>query len=81
LGVGPTFPSRTKQFDHYPGPDLLRAVAAEISLPAFAIGGIDQQNLPLVLATGAKRIAVGSAIVDAENPAAAAAALKAMLRG
>jgi thiamine-phosphate pyrophosphorylase len=81
LGVGPILPSRTKQFDHYPGPELLRAVATEISLPAFAIGGIDRDSLPLVLATGVKRIAVGSAIVDAQNPASAAAALKSMLHG
>jgi thiamine-phosphate pyrophosphorylase len=81
LGVGPTFSSSTKAFDHYPGPELLRAVAAEISLPTFAIGGIDRDNLPRVLATGMRRVAVGSAVVDADNPAVVAANLKAMLRG
>ena len=40
IGVGPTFPSGTKQFEQFPGVELLRAVAAEIRLPAFAIGGI-----------------------------------------
>ena len=48
LGVGPTFPSGTKQFDHFPGLELLRAVAAEIRLPAFAIGGIRRENLDQV---------------------------------
>ncbi len=81
LGVGPTFPSATKQFDHYPGPELLQAVADEISLPAFAIGGIDRDNLPKVLATGMRRIAVSSAVVESDNPAVAATDLKAMLRG
>src|SRR5205085_9308028 len=32
LGVGPTFSSPTKQFDSYPGLELLRQVAAEIRL-------------------------------------------------
>jgi thiamine-phosphate pyrophosphorylase len=66
IGCGPTFPSGTKQFDHFPGLDLLRQVASEISLPAFAIGGITPNNLPQVLATGFSRVAVGGAIA-AEN--------------
>lgn len=69
IGVGPVFPSETKQFGHYPGLDLLRAVAAEIRLPAFAIGGICPENLSEVLATGITRIAVGAAITTATNPA------------
>ena len=58
IGVGPTFPSETKHFDAYPGLDLLRAVSAEIRLPAFAIGGITEANLSEVLATGMRRVAV-----------------------
>jgi thiamine-phosphate pyrophosphorylase len=72
LGVGPTFPSATKHFDAFPGLDLLRAVRAEIRLPAFAIGGITPDNLPQVLATGIGRVALGSAITSAGDPAAAA---------
>ena len=45
LGVGPTFPSGTKSFGEFPGVALLREVAAEIRLPAFAIGGIGPQNV------------------------------------
>ena len=68
LGVGPTFPSGTKRFDHFPGVDLLRAVAAEIRLPAFAIGGIDGENVCQVKAAGFTRVAVGGAIAEAGNP-------------
>jgi thiamine-phosphate pyrophosphorylase len=71
LGVGPTFPSNTKHFAEFPGVALLRAVASEIRLPAFAIGGIDHENLPLVLETGFNRIAVSGAIAGAADPAAA----------
>jgi len=81
LGVGPTFPSGTKQFDAFPGPELLRAVAAEIRLPAFAIGGITADNLPQVLEAGMGRIAVGQAVTHAADPAAAARALLARLPG
>jgi len=79
LGVGPTFPSGPKTFERFPGPELLRSVAAEISLPSFAIGGINAGNLPQVLATGIERVAVSSAIVDADDPSAVAADLKRML--
>lgn len=65
LGAGPTFPSTTKSFEEFPGLDYLREVAAEISLPTFAIGGIDAENLPQVLETGITRIAVSSAVSEA----------------
>lgn len=72
IGIGPVFPSDTKQFKNYPGVELLRAVAAEIRLPAFAIGGINRSNIAEVLAAGAARVAVGSAVTSADDPARAA---------
>ncbi len=75
IGVGPMFPSETKQFDQFPGLELLRAVAAEIRLPAFAIGGIGPENVAEVLQTGIRRIAVSGAVLDAPDPAAAARVL------
>jgi thiamine-phosphate pyrophosphorylase len=74
LGCGPTFPSSTKHFDHFPGLELLRQVAAEVALPAFAIGGITLENLPQVLATGFTRVAVGGALAAVSDPAADVAA-------
>lgn len=79
LGVGPTFPSRTKSFDQLPGPDLLRAVTAEIRLPTFAIGGITASNMPEVLATGATRVAVAAAVTGAKDPREAVHALNKVL--
>jgi thiamine-phosphate pyrophosphorylase len=79
LGVGPTFPSGTKRFDEFPGLDLLRAVAADVRLPAFAIGGIDSRNLAQVLSAGFGRIAVASAVLSAPDPGAATAELVAAL--
>ncbi|MEZ6113611.1 MAG: thiamine phosphate synthase [Pirellulaceae bacterium] len=58
IGCGPTFPSTTKAFDAFPGLDYLCQVAAEIRLPAFAIGGITDENLSAVLATGIRRVAL-----------------------
>lgn len=71
IGVGPVFPSTTKQFETYAGLELVARVAAEITLPWFAIGGINAGNIGEVIQAGATRVAVGSAICDAEKPAEA----------
>lgn len=76
LGVGPTFPSHTKQFDAFPGLELVSAVAREIKLPAFAIGGITLENVTQVVAAGLDRIAVATAITGSPQPVAAAVALR-----
>ncbi|HUY92275.1 MAG TPA: thiamine phosphate synthase [Pirellulales bacterium] len=81
IGVGPTFASTTKRFDsgQLTGLELLRAVAAEIRLPAFAIGGIGCDNLHEVMAAGFSRVAVSGAVLSAADPAAAAGELRSTL--
>ena len=69
IGVGPTFSSGTKTFEDFPGLDLIRCVASEISLPWFAIGGIDDRNAPDVKLAGATRIAVSGTVCRSRNPA------------
>jgi thiamine-phosphate pyrophosphorylase len=76
LGVGPTFPSRTKDFLAHPGLDFVRQAFAETSLPTFALGGITPSNVGQVRAAGAHRIAVSHAVCAAEDPRKAAAALR-----
>jgi thiamine-phosphate pyrophosphorylase len=76
IGVGPTFESKTKKFDQFPGPQLLAAVAREIRLPAFAIGGITLENLDTVLETRIGRIAISSALTAQENITAVLVALR-----
>ncbi len=75
LGVGPTFQSGTKNFNEFAGLDYVRAVSAEISLPWFAIGGIDATNVSQVVTAGASRVAVTGAICRSETPQAVAAEL------
>ncbi len=74
LGVGPCFPSTTKSFDTQAPAEFLRAVAAEVALPVYAIGGITLERLDAVAALGIRRVAVASAVTAAADPAAAAAA-------
>lgn len=79
IGCGPTFASRTKSFTAFPGVSFLQQVAAEVPLPAFAIGGITPDNVAQVVAAGVRRVAVSQAVVGDPAPASAARQLKAAL--
>jgi thiamine-phosphate pyrophosphorylase len=78
--VGPCWPTPTKPGRAAPGLQLV-AAAAELGSdkPWFAIGGIDAQRLPDVLAAGARRVVVVRAITAAEDPRAAAQQLSSAL--
>lgn len=80
LGVGPVFPSRTKQFTDFAGLDYVRQAADNISIPWFAIGGITAENLNEVVAAGARRVAVSSTICQAPDPRGVTETLKGMLQ-
>lgn len=79
IGCGPTFPSSTKHFEDFAGPQFVREAVAEISVPVFAIGGIGLQNLEEVTRAGCCRVAVSSAILRAVDPSLAARQLSAAL--
>ncbi len=77
VGVSPVFATATKA-DHAPplGLEGLRAIRAAVGIPLVAIGGIHVENARAVIRAGANGLAVVSAIVSAESPRAAAAALR-----
>ena len=76
--VGPCWPTPTKPGRSAPGLPLVEHVR-EVVRPWFAIGGIDAARLPEVLEAGATRVVVVRAITAADDPAAAAAALRSRL--
>jgi thiamine-phosphate pyrophosphorylase len=80
LGVGPAFPSTTKEFSELPGLDFVRAALAETTLPAFVIGGVNATTIGAAVEAGAKRVAVSQAVAAADSPRATAAVLLSALR-
>jgi thiamine-phosphate pyrophosphorylase len=80
LGVGPIFPSRTKQARPPLGCAFLRRIRAEIRIPIVAIGGITARNLRQVTATGVDGVAVVSAVLGRPDIARAAAELISLLK-
>jgi len=81
LGVGPIFPTTTKPDARSPiGLDgLRRVVEARPELPTVAVGGIDLNRAPSVVAAGAKYVAVVSAVCHAPDPLGALRNLNAAL--
>lgn len=80
LGVGPIFATPTKPDAAPPiGMDGLREICRHVPLPVVAIGGINVANAADAIAAGAQGIAVVSAVVAAEDVAAAAQQLRALV--
>ncbi len=79
IGFGPLFATPTKP-DYAPiGTEEIRRVHELVQLPIFCIGGIKLQNLPAVLAAGAKRVVIVSGLLQSDDIAAATRAAKTLL--
>jgi thiamine-phosphate pyrophosphorylase len=77
LGAGPVFATTTKADAGQPqGLDGLAAMLALAEVPVVGIGAITAANAGAVLATGARGVAVVSAICSAPDPRAAAQELR-----
>ena len=76
MGVGPVFPTGTKPAAKPVTLEYVRWAAANLRIPWFAIGGIALDNVDEVVAAGAQRICVVSAILCADDLAAACRNLK-----
>lgn len=81
IAVGPVFATGTKPTAAPVTLDYVRWAAASVEVPWFAIGGIHLGNLPDVLAAGATRVCVVSAILNAADIAGACRAFKRQLTG
>ena len=67
IGFGPLFATPTKP-DYTPiGMEDIRAAHRRVDLPIFCIGGVKLENLPAVLAAGARRVVIVSGILQAPD--------------
>ncbi|WP_242868870.1 thiamine phosphate synthase [Desulfotomaculum copahuensis] len=77
IGVGPVFETSSKEDVIAPvGLELVRRVAQVVRIPKVAIGGIKAHNAGQAIAAGADGVAVITAVVAAEDVAAAAVELR-----
>jgi thiamine-phosphate pyrophosphorylase len=80
IAIGPVYATGTKPSARPVTLDYVRWASANVPIPWFAIGGINLTNIDDVLAAGAKRICVVSAILNAPGIAAACREFKDRLR-
>jgi thiamine-phosphate pyrophosphorylase len=67
IGVGPIYATQTKP-DYVPvGPPLIGQVRSAVEVPQFCIGGINEKTLPEVLAAGALRVVIVSALLQSTD--------------
>jgi thiamine-phosphate pyrophosphorylase len=78
VGVA-AFATPTKEDAVAGGLELVRAARKRLTIPWFAIGGVDLSNVAEIVAAGAPGVAVVRAIRDAASPEAAARELRAAL--
>ena len=79
LGFGPLFATPTKP-DYQPiGTDDIRRAHEQVALPIYCIGGIKRENIPAILAAGARRVVIVSGILQAPDIAAYCRGVNALL--
>ena len=79
IGFGPLFPTPTKAGRPAIGLQDIATMERDVGskVPAFCIGGITPETLPQVISSGARRVVVVSALLQAEDVRKATADLRA----
>jgi thiamine-phosphate pyrophosphorylase len=72
VGVGPVFDTSTKKIDRPIGLEMIRQAKKHLKIPFFPIGGVNSENLHQLIEAGCTRMAVGSAVICANDVRAAA---------
>jgi thiamine-phosphate pyrophosphorylase len=77
VNIGPIFPTNTKEVrTRILGLEAIGGIAPHLSIPFTVMGGINAVNIDKVVAEGARRVAVVTAVTQAPDMTAAVAALR-----
>lgn len=79
IGVGPVYETPTKSGRPPTGLKLVEFARDSARKPFFAIGGVDLETLPGVVAAGAKRVSVLRVLTQSDDPAGVAKRIKQIL--
>jgi len=68
LGIGPVFPTATKQGREPVGVETAARVVEAVSIPVFAVGGVSPASCGELLSRGVRAVCACSAVISAEDP-------------
>ncbi len=80
VNIGPIFQTNTKKHLTAAGVEMIGKIAPHLTIPFTVMGGIKITNINEVLQTGARKIAVVTAITMADDMAMAVRELRAVIR-
>lgn len=81
INIGPIFSTKTKEGTGGSlGPEAISEISPQIKIPFTVMGGINEDNIEQVLAKGARRVAMVSAITKAADIAAKVKSLQERIR-
>jgi thiamine-phosphate pyrophosphorylase len=82
VNIGPIFPTTTKEgLQDFLGPEAVAEIGPRLNVPFTVMGGITAGNMREVLARGARRIAVVTAVTEAPDIAGAVRELRETILG
>jgi thiamine-phosphate pyrophosphorylase len=82
VNIGPIFATQTKELSMKPlGPEAIKNIAPKLKIPFTVMGGINQNNIGQVLQSGARKIAVVTAVTKAGDIGPAVQELRKMISG
>jgi thiamine-phosphate pyrophosphorylase len=68
INIGPIFSTKTKEgTEDFLGPEAITRISPMIEIPFTVMGGITVSNIDQVIAAGARKIAMVTAITQADN--------------
>jgi thiamine-phosphate pyrophosphorylase len=77
INIGPIFSTKTKEgVERFLGPEAIATISPHVEVDFTVMGGINEANIDQVLAQGARRVAVVTAITRAADIAAKVRSLK-----
>jgi thiamine-phosphate pyrophosphorylase len=77
INIGPIFPTETKEgMGRSLGPEAIAHISSKLVVPFTVMGGINESNVDVVIAKGARRVAMVTAITRAADIAGKVRSLK-----